>query len=97
MVLVKDADPDEHLTPTVPLAPSAWPMWEGRLFFSTDDGTHGRELWTLYGTEAGTLLVEDINLTGDGYPSGPTDVGKGDVLHCRRRYLWSGAVDLRRN
>lgn len=32
------------------------------IFFSADDGTHGRELWISYGSAAGTRLVRDLAL-----------------------------------
>ncbi len=32
----------------------------GRVFFPTDDGSHGFELWVSDGTPEGTVMVEDI-------------------------------------
>jgi ELWxxDGT repeat protein len=47
---------------------------KGVLYFTADDGTNGVELWRSNGTEAGTVMVRDINPDGDSYPSFLTHV-----------------------
>ncbi|WP_153799180.1 ELWxxDGT repeat protein [Foetidibacter luteolus] len=41
--------------------------YNNQVFFFANDGTHGLELWKTDGTTVGTLLVKDINPTGDSY------------------------------
>jgi ELWxxDGT repeat protein len=46
--------------------------FNGTLFFSADDGSHGYQIWRSDGTSSGTLMVTDINpgppSSGDGLP-----------------------------
>lgn len=35
--------------------------YNGKLYFKGNDGSHGNELWVTDGTEAGTMLLKDIN------------------------------------
>src|SRR4029078_5792497 len=56
-------------------APSA--SLHGTLYFSAEDATHGRELWLSDGTDAGTILVEDIRPGTDGsHPHSLAHVGE---------------------
>ena len=62
-VLVKDIDPGTDKGGYDESGPTLSGVG-GTLFFTADDGTHGRELWKSDGTEAGTVLVKDINPGG---------------------------------
>ncbi|UCE60181.1 MAG: hypothetical protein JSU63_00230, partial [Phycisphaerales bacterium] len=47
------------------------------IFFRADDGQHGVELWVTDGTVDGTMMVKDINESGDSDPEELTAVGSG--------------------
>jgi ELWxxDGT repeat protein len=73
-VMVKNIDPAPHNDydegPASSYPSTLTPVGR-RLFFSADDGRHGRELWKSTGSRTGTVLVKDINSAGDsmnGYP-----------------------------
>src|SRR6476619_5661997 len=58
--MVKDIYPGSATDPFGIYAPDALTDVGGTLFFSAEDGAHGRELWRSDGTEAGTEMVKDI-------------------------------------
>jgi ELWxxDGT repeat protein len=60
--LVKDIIPGEASS-----NPSNMTNVKGTLFFNTQPGTGDQELWKTDGTEAGTVLVKDINSGGENY------------------------------
>ena len=80
-VLVKAIDPkDEDGEYEEENGPASLTRVGGTLFFTIDDGIHGRELWKSDGTKAGTVLVKAVVPDdGGGYddegPSSLTRVG----------------------
>ena len=50
-------------------------LYGNTLFFRANDGVNGLELWKSDGTEAGTMMVKDINPNGDASVDGLTAVG----------------------
>ena len=72
------SDPDLPATPKPGSVPQAFTRVGGHVYFSADDGAHGRELWRTDGTAEGTRLVADIQ-PGPG-SSDPGYGGWGDNL-----------------
>jgi ELWxxDGT repeat protein len=59
--LVKDIRPGLGSSTESPFySPADFAVFNGRLFFSANDGSTGRELWSTDGTTAGTQLFKDI-------------------------------------
>ena len=80
-VMVRDIRPGRDVTTSLSDARGASPdpasltLIGSSLFFSADDGVHGRELWQSDGTTAGTRMVQDV---APGLaPSSPTSLSAG--------------------
>ena len=54
-------------------APKHLTVYNNKLYFSADDGTHGHELWVYDGTNTPTM-VADININEDSYNYGSPDI-----------------------
>lgn len=63
-VLVKDINPGPQ--GSIPLNINNLASFKGKLYFNANDGAKGPELWVSDGTEAGTMLVSDINPGANG-------------------------------
>jgi uncharacterized repeat protein (TIGR01451 family) len=80
----------------IPTSPTLFgPLLMGRagttVFFSNDDGSHGRELWKTDGTASGTGLVLDIAAGGlNGVPAVPFKSGPQDLPVVSGALLFTG-------
>ncbi|MBD2090623.1 hyalin [Microcoleus sp. FACHB-1515] len=59
--LVKDIRPGSGSSLDFIYYPPNFTVFNGRLFFTANDGINGRELWSTDGTTAGTQLFKDIS------------------------------------
>ena len=83
--------------------PTGLTCFQDRVYFAANDGHHGTELWRSDGTQAGTHLVRDINISGSSSPTGLVSMGDftGDLLvfsandGTRGRELWGSDGTLR--
>ena len=90
--MVKDIrlpeDEEPMICPCPPVVldsnPSHLTSIDGTLYFTANDGDHGQELWKSDGTEAGTVMVKDVN-PGDAssLPSGIVKAGSTNLLRVR--------------
>jgi len=73
--LVKDVKPGRDSWGAFTSLPASLLNVGGQLYFTADDGIAGRELWKSDGSEAGTVLVKDLNPgPDDGYIRTPIAV-----------------------
>ena len=75
-VLVADVRPRGSSAINLGSAPEFITCVGDKIYFTADDGVHGRELWVTDGTAAGTTLVQDIAPGDSGsHPDSLTAVG----------------------
>ena len=65
----------------------------GTLFFTVEDCVHGRELWKSDGTEAGTVMVKDINLVESSDPDYLINVN-GTLFFAAKHHVEGGIYTL---
>lgn len=80
--LLKNINPTGNGTVSFQEIEGYWAKVNNVLYFTADDGVHGRELWKTDGTAAGTKMLKDINPgIGDAMQPGITILGAGNFAY----------------
>jgi ELWxxDGT repeat protein len=72
--------------------PTSLTVMGNRLFFAASDGVHGNELWVSDGTDAGTVMLRNINPEAAGANPTPEDSNPTDLTRVGA-YLFFAADD----
>lgn len=88
--MLKDINPGAGNAVSFTVNSGSYIVYNNRLYFVATDGTHGLELWSTDGTEAGTVMLKDIYA---GATRGVKDFTKGEMIVYKDKLYFSARTE----